>query len=243
MRGARSLFSLTHLVTDTCLPGSVDTSVNIFGFRSSIPLGVAPTAMQCLAHSDGELGTAGACRKANVAMGLSSFATKTLEEVAQASGHIPNVLQLYLFEEKEHSIKLIQRAKKAGFKAVFLTVDTPFLGRRNLEIRNQFKLPAHFKIANFAEDDPMQPETEGNTPKRPQLERKKSEAGYLDDDGKRVAPTGPSESPKAMVVFVMHPYTDVQQSLSTLMHQTQHYLGSVISTGSRKSAAMICRCG
>lgn len=93
--------------------------------------------MQCLAHSDGELGTAGACKKANVAMGLSSFATKTLEEVAEASGEIPNVLQLYLFEEKEHSKKLIQRAKNAGFKAVFLTVDTPFLGRRNLEIRNQ----------------------------------------------------------------------------------------------------------
>lgn len=55
---------------------NVDTSVDIFGFKNSIPLGVAPTAMQCLAHSDGELGTAGACKKYNVIMGLSSFATK-----------------------------------------------------------------------------------------------------------------------------------------------------------------------
>lgn len=126
----------------------VDTSREIFGCKNSIPLGVAPTAMQCLAHSDGEVGTARACKNAGVVMGLSSFATKTLEEVAEASEGNPNVLQLYLFEDKEHSRKLIQRAKKAGFKAVFLTVDTPFLGRRNLEIRNQFKLPSHFKASN-----------------------------------------------------------------------------------------------
>ncbi|KAI5370398.1 Putative FMN-dependent dehydrogenase, FMN-dependent alpha-hydroxy acid dehydrogenase, active [Septoria linicola] len=170
---------------------NIDTSVNIFGFKNSIPLGVAPTAMQCLAHSDGELGTAGACKKYDVAMGLSSFATKSLEEVAEASGHIPNVLQLYLFEEKEHSAKLIQRAKKAGYKAVFLTVDTPFLGRRNLEIRNQFKLPAHFKIANFSDDDPMQPANQEKAQEQqPQRTRRKSEAGYL-ENGKRVFPKGP----------------------------------------------------
>lgn len=58
----------------------------------------------------------------------------------------------------------------------------------------RFKLPAHFKIANFADDDPMQPGNESDGPKRPQLERKKSEAGYLDDGGKRVAPKGPSKS-------------------------------------------------
>lgn len=186
-----------------------DTSVNIFGFKNSIPLGVAPTAMQCLAHSDGELGTAGACKKANVAMGLSSFATKTLEEVAEASGDIPNILQLYLFEEKEHSRKLIQRAKKAGYKAVFLTVDTPFLGRRNLEIRNQFKLPAHFKIANFADDDAMQPGNEDDGPKRPQLERKNSEGGYLDDRGKRVAPKGQSKPCSFAIVCLQS--TDLRQ--------------------------------
>lgn len=135
----------------------VDTSATIFGgFKNTIPLGVAPTAMQCLAHSDGEVGTARACRNKGVAMGLSSFSTKTLEEVAEeAGGEIPLVLQLYLFEDREESVRLIERAKKAGFKAVFLTVDTPFLGRRNLELRNKFSLPPHFKVANFAADANM----------------------------------------------------------------------------------------
>lgn len=131
---------------------NLDTSVDIFGHRNSIPLGVAPTAMQCLAHPDGEVATAKACKNKGVVMGLSSFATKTLEEVAEASGDNPHVLQLYLFEEREHSRKLIRRAKQAGFKAVFLTVDTPMLGRRNLEIKNQFKLPKVYKVANFAEN-------------------------------------------------------------------------------------------
>ena len=131
----------------------VDSSVYLFGQTNSVPIGVAPTAMQCLAHPDGEIGTAHACRDMKVAMGLSSFATKTLEDVAKASAPNLNVLQLYLFKERERSRKLIKSAKRSGFKAVFLTVDTPLLGRRNLELRNQFRLPPHLNAANFVEHD------------------------------------------------------------------------------------------
>jgi (S)-2-hydroxy-acid oxidase len=133
---------------------AIDTGVDIFGHRNSVPIGVAPTAMQCLAHGDGELATARACKKMDVVMGLSSFSTTSLEDVKSALGNEhPGALQLYLFEEREQSRKLIQRAKKAGYKAVMLTVDTPVLGRRNLEIRNQFTLPKHLKVANFNQDE------------------------------------------------------------------------------------------
>ena len=98
---------------------NVDSTVSLFGHANSIPMGVAPTAMQCLAHADGEMGTARACKKAKVAMGLSSFATHSLEQVAEASEGNPKVLQLYLFEEREKSRKLIQRAKRAGLKRCF----------------------------------------------------------------------------------------------------------------------------
>ncbi len=176
----------------------IDTSINVFGTRNSVPIGVAPTAMQCLAHPAGEVATAKACKEAEVAMGLSSFSTSTLEDVASAIGDHPHVLQLYLFEEREHSSKLIQRAKKAGYKAVFLTVDTPMLGRRNLEIRNQFKLPKPYKIANFTEDtDSAAAQTvmEGASTKAPNEKKSKqkksaSTKGY--HAGKqRQAPTGP----------------------------------------------------
>lgn len=126
-------------------------------------------------------------------MGLSSFSTTTLEDVAEAAdGQVPLVLQLYLFEEREHSKKLIARAKKAGYKAVFLTVDTPYLGRRNLELRNQFKLPAHFTIPNFAQQgDPKNGDAEYIQEKGNKKQRKASAAGYTDKDGSRVVPDGP----------------------------------------------------
>ena len=173
----------------------IDTSVSIWGARNSVPIGVAPTAMQCLAHPDGEVATAKACKEANIAMGLSSFATSTLEDVASAMGNHPLVLQLYLFEEREHSRKLIQRAKRAGYKAVFLTVDTPMLGRRNMEIRNDFKLPKPYKIANFDEDSTSAASETvmgGAPPKPEQGTAKKSTSTKGYHDGKtRHAPTGP----------------------------------------------------
>jgi (S)-2-hydroxy-acid oxidase len=136
-------------------------------------------------------------------MGLSSFATTTLEDVATENGSNPHVLQLYLFEERHHTIKMLKRAKAAGYKAVFLTVDTPMLGRRNLDLRNKFKLPKPYRIANFSEDSPSNDEAatgKGNA--RPEeveqnqedLAKKKaaeSQAGYLHPDTKkRVPPSG-----------------------------------------------------
>ena len=174
---------------------TIDTSVSLWGARNSVPIGVAPTAMQCLAHPDGEVATAKACKEAHIAMGLSSFATSTLEDVASAMGPHPLVLQLYLFEERERSRKLIQRAKKAGYKAVFLTVDTPMLGRRNMEIRNEFRLPKPYKIANFDEDSTSAATSTvmGGAPPNPSQDTaKKSTSTKGHHDGKtRHAPTGP----------------------------------------------------
>ena len=178
---------------------AIDTGKTIFGHRNSVPFGVAPTAMQCLAHPDGEIATARACKKAGIIMGLSSFATTTLEEVAAENGSNPHVLQLYLFEERSHTVKMLKRAKSAGYKAVFLTVDTPMLGRRNLDLRNQFKLPKPYKIANF-EQEPTSDETAtvmGNKPSAEDKQHKQdvaketSQVGYLDPaTKKRVPPAG-----------------------------------------------------
>ena len=177
----------------------IDSSVEVFGTKNSVPFGVAPAAMQRLAHPDGELATARACREQGVIMGLSSFATTTLEEVGEACGDVPNILQLYLFEDREHSDKMIQRAKAAGYKAVVLTVDTPLLGRRNLEIRNHFRLPGHLKIANFA-DTPEDAST--------------NSAAFF-DGGQRNLPTGP-------VTFHSHgpnPTLDWEEAIPWLKEQ------------------------
>lgn len=171
----------------------IDTSVDIFGFKNSIPLGVAPTAMQRLAHGDGELATARACKNAGIVMGLSSFSTTSLEDVKRELGdEHPGLLQLYLFEDRDESKNLIARAKKAGYKAVALTVDTPMLGRRNLEIKNQFKLPQHLKSANFSREEEFssgEQETAANEARKRKQEQEASQAGYH-DGSKWVSPTG-----------------------------------------------------
>ena len=175
---------------------NLDTSVKIFGgFTNSVPFGVAPTAMQGLAHVDAERATARACKDFEIVMGLSSFATTSLEDVAAESGDNLNVLQLYLFEDREKSEHFINRAKKAGFKAVLLTVDTPMLGRRNKDMKNSFKLPKHLKIANFADDGVQQKEDNQNEEGGANVSRKKqgkpaSVAGYHDGE-KWVSPSGP----------------------------------------------------
>jgi (S)-2-hydroxy-acid oxidase len=178
---------------------AIDTGKTIFGHRNSVPFGVAPTAMQCLAHPDGEIATARACKKAGIIMGLSSFATTTLEEVAAENGSNPHVLQLYLFEERSHTVKMLKRAKSAGYKAVFLTVDTPMLGRRNLDLRNQFKLPKPYKIANFEQESTSDESATvmGNKPSAEDEQHKQdvakevSQVGYLDPaTKKRVPPAG-----------------------------------------------------
>lgn len=178
----------------------IDTSVSIWGSRNSVPIGVAPTAMQCLAHPDGEIATAKACKEANIAMGLSSFATSTLEDVASAMGNHPRILQLYLFEERHHSEKLIRRAKEAGYKAVFLTVDTPMLGRRNMEIRNQFKLPKPYKVANFPEDSTSAASETVMGGSAPKAERGQEETTSSSSGGS----TKGRQPPKGPITFHTH---------------------------------------
>jgi (S)-2-hydroxy-acid oxidase len=166
--------------------------------------------MQCLAHNDGEMATSRACTAAGIVMGLSSFATTTLEDVAKAGGGAegsPRVLQLYLFEEREHSRKLIRRAKAAGYKAVFLTVDTPMLGRRNLEIRNQFKLPKHLKIANFDEDsrsDAAQTVMEGSAAGQDDVKSDSTEANGTQKKEQESTKVGSRQPPQGPITFHSH---------------------------------------
>ncbi|CAK7202824.1 Hydroxyacid oxidase 1 [Sporothrix eucalyptigena] len=131
------------------------------GHEIRFPCCVAPAAMQKMAHPDGEEATARGCGAYGTAMGLSSFSTTSLEDAkkqADAARHASGktgdsecVMQMYLFENRATTDDLVWRAEKAGYKAIVLTVDTPYFGRRLTEIRNRFKLPSHLKMANFPE--------------------------------------------------------------------------------------------
>ncbi|KAE8600882.1 hypothetical protein XENTR_v10013437 [Xenopus tropicalis] len=114
-----------------------------------MPICVGSTAMQRMAHPDGETATARACRAVGTGMMLSSWATSSIEEVAEAAPDSLRWMQLYIYKDRNLTKSLVQRAERSGYKAIFLTVDTPYLGRRLADVRNKFQLPPHLRMKNF----------------------------------------------------------------------------------------------
>ncbi|XP_061478511.1 2-Hydroxyacid oxidase 1 isoform X2 [Rhineura floridana] len=132
---------------------ALDLSTSILGQRVSMPICAAATAMQRMAHTDGEIATARACRSMETGMMLSSWSTSSIEDVAQAAAKTICWLQLYIYKDREVTRSLVMRAEKAGYKGIFVTVDTPFLGKRLDDIRNKFQLPPHLRMKNFETND------------------------------------------------------------------------------------------
>ncbi|RXN18658.1 hydroxyacid oxidase 1 [Labeo rohita] len=132
---------------------SVDMSTTVLGQRVSMPICVAATAMQRMAHPDGETATARACLSCDTGMMLSSWATSTIEQVAEAAPGAVRWMQLYIYKDRALTQSLVRRAEEAGYKGIFVTVDTPYLGRRRDDVRNRFKLPSHLRMANFETPD------------------------------------------------------------------------------------------
>ncbi|KAJ5786791.1 uncharacterized protein N7503_012003 [Penicillium pulvis] len=140
----------------------IDTSTKILGHRTSLPIGIAPSAMQRLAGGDGELDVAKAAVKMGLNLTLSSQSTTSLEDVAQTrqvegideSALPPFWMQLYLPEDPERSIDLIRRAEAARYQALVLTVDTPVLGNRLNERKTAVVLPKGMGLPNIRKGPP-----------------------------------------------------------------------------------------
>lgn len=78
----------------------LDISCEILGAQLAWPLGIAPTAMQKLAHPDGEIGTARAAGQAGSIFILSTLSTCSIEEVAEAAPETCKWFQLYIYKER-----------------------------------------------------------------------------------------------------------------------------------------------
>jgi len=118
----------------------VDPSVEIFGSRLSMPLLVAPVAFQRLAHPDGEEGMARAAAAAGTALCVSTFASATPAAVAAAAPEAKLWFQLYSFRDRAVTEALLAEAVASDYEAVVLTVDAPFAGRRERDLRSGFEV-------------------------------------------------------------------------------------------------------
>ncbi|ALC40602.1 CG18003 [Drosophila busckii] len=127
----------------------LDISCRILDEQLKWPMGIAPSAMQKMAHPDGEIGNARAAGKAGAIYILSTLSNTSLEDVAAAAPNTCKWFQLYIYKERHLTEQLVRRVERAGFKALVLTVDAPVFGNRRADVRNKFSLPDHLNLANF----------------------------------------------------------------------------------------------
>lgn len=129
------------------------TRIQLLGQEYAHPLIVAPVTFQRLAHADGEQASAYAAAALGAGFTLSTQASLPLEVPARAvlgtSGRGPLWFQLYLQHDKGFTRELVQRAERAGYEALVLTVDAPVSGVRDRERRAGFHLPAGIGAVNL----------------------------------------------------------------------------------------------
>ncbi|XP_076850466.1 2-Hydroxyacid oxidase 2 [Brachyhypopomus gauderio] len=126
-----------------------DTRTTVLGTEISFPVGIAPTAFHCLAWHEGELATARATESLNTCYITSTYSTCSVEEICAAAPNGFRWFQLYVYRDRNLSEQLVRRVEVLGYKALVLTVDVPYTGKRRDDIRNRFKLPPHLKVKNF----------------------------------------------------------------------------------------------
>ncbi|KAK8869723.1 hypothetical protein IAR55_000291 [Kwoniella newhampshirensis] len=149
----------------------------IWGKRQNVPFAVGPSAFHKLAGYDGELDVARAAAKRGISMGLSSSSTSSLEDVIDAGKQAQNQIngndrerreydlmdsdwwqQLYVSNVRSDTAEFIKRSEDAGYTALLITVDRPYLGRRLSHLRERFQLPPHLRRATgdkMAQDPSM----------------------------------------------------------------------------------------
>ena len=112
----------------------------LFGHLWDRPVGIAPTGMSNLVWPDADLCLARAALAANVPYVMSTAATTSIEDIGKATGG-RFWFQLYAQSDRETNLDLIRRAREAGAQALVLTVDAPYPGKRERDLRNGFILP------------------------------------------------------------------------------------------------------
>jgi isopentenyl diphosphate isomerase/L-lactate dehydrogenase-like FMN-dependent dehydrogenase len=123
----------------------VSTRSIVFGTEIELPILVAPVAFQLLAHPDGEAGMARAAAAAGTVMCLSSLTSTRPAEVAEAAPGGKRWMQVYLFRDRGVTRAMVEEAAEAGYEALVLTVDAPYAGRRERDLRTGFQVPAEIR--------------------------------------------------------------------------------------------------
>ena len=115
----------------------------VLGYEFNFPFGFAPMGMTNLSWPGADSMLAAESARNNIPTCVSMASTTTLEEMYELSeGH--SWMQLYIFQDENFVMELLERAKNTGYEVAILTVDVPVLSRRTRDDKNGFSYP--FKI-------------------------------------------------------------------------------------------------
>jgi isopentenyl diphosphate isomerase/L-lactate dehydrogenase-like FMN-dependent dehydrogenase len=138
---------------------SCSARATVLGHDLSMPLLVAPTAYQRLMHPDGEGATARAAGAAGTVFCQSTLSSLRPAELAAQAPDAMRWLQLYWSSDRTFVADVVAEAEDSGATALVFTVDVPFAGRRERDLRLAFTLPADLPLPNLSPnlDRPLDP--------------------------------------------------------------------------------------
>jgi isopentenyl diphosphate isomerase/L-lactate dehydrogenase-like FMN-dependent dehydrogenase len=119
----------------------VNLSREVLGKVSALPVGIAPTGFTRMMHTEGEIAGVKTAEAWGIPFSLSTMGTQSIEAVAEASPDARKWFQLYMWKDREKSMELVDRAAKAGYDTLMVTVDVPVAGARLRDKRNGFSIP------------------------------------------------------------------------------------------------------
>jgi isopentenyl diphosphate isomerase/L-lactate dehydrogenase-like FMN-dependent dehydrogenase len=124
---------------------SRDCCATVLGQEVALPVLLSPAGLLRVAHTEGELAVARAAGKAGTAFVVSTASSWSIEEVAEAAAG-PLWFQLYLWRDREVIQSLVDRAKKAGYTALVVTVDLQIIGKRERDLHSGMRIPPKFTV-------------------------------------------------------------------------------------------------
>jgi isopentenyl diphosphate isomerase/L-lactate dehydrogenase-like FMN-dependent dehydrogenase len=118
-----------------------DLSVELFGEQLPAPVILGPVGVQGILHAEGELASARAAAALGLPFTLSTAASRSIEEVARAVGSAgkgAHWFQLYWGKNPDLTASMLQRAERAGYKALVVTLDTGMLAWRERDLQHAY---------------------------------------------------------------------------------------------------------
>ena len=127
----------------------IDLTCDVLGQKTALPLIFAPTGYTRMMHYQGEVMVAKICEENNLIYNLSTMGTTSSEEIGNQVPGVRRWFQLYLWRDRDQSLKFIEEAKEAGFEGLMLTVDTAVGGIKWRDMRNGLTVPPKIGFKTF----------------------------------------------------------------------------------------------